>query len=40
MKIIRQYQFGDASVLQVEESDIPKMGDHEVLIKGVYTSVN
>lgn len=40
MKAIQQNEFGDASVLYEAEVDRPKTGSHEVLIRGVYTSVN
>ncbi|MCH7321187.1 zinc-binding dehydrogenase [Solibacillus sp. MA9] len=40
MKIVQQYVLGSADVLQVEEVAIPTIEEHEVLIKGYFTSVN
>lgn len=40
MKAIRQYEFGEADVLKVEEVPVPVIAQNEVLIKGAYTSVN
>ena len=40
MKIIRQYEFGTADVLNIEETSMPSIGEGEVLIQGAYTSIN
>ena len=40
MKIIRQYEFGSANVLNIEEAPMPPIDDGEVLIQGAYTSIN
>lgn len=40
MNIVRQYEFGTANVLKMEEAPIPQLADGEVLIKGAYTSIN
>jgi len=40
MKAIIQNEFGDANVLTYTEIDRPTIGEHEVLIKAAYTSVN
>ena len=40
MKIIRQYEFGTASVLKTQETSTPSIGEGEVLIQGAYTSIN
>jgi len=40
MKAIVQNEFGDAGVLSYTDVEVPKLGDHECLIKVAYTSVN
>lgn len=40
MKAIIQSEFGDANVLLYSDTEIPKIGDGECLIKVEYTSVN
>ncbi|MEO4053083.1 zinc-binding dehydrogenase [Solibacillus sp. CAU 1738] len=40
MKAVRQYAFGSKEVLQYEEVAMPTISNNEVLIRGVYTSVN
>lgn len=40
MKIIQQFEFGSADVLQVKEIDCPILNNGEVLIKGAYSSIN
>ena len=40
MKAVRQYEFGKADVLKLEEMPIPAIKQNEVLIKGTYTSIN
>ena len=40
MKAVRQYEFGKADVLKLEEMPIPAIIQNEVLIKGTYTSIN
>jgi len=40
VKAIIQNEFGDANVLTYTEIDRPTIGEHEVLIKAAYTSVN
>ncbi|MEK4425501.1 quinone oxidoreductase family protein [Solibacillus sp. FSL K6-1523] len=40
MKIIQQFEFGSADVLQLYETNIPNLSSGEVLIKGAYTSIN
>lgn len=40
MQAIRQYAFGEASVLKLEDVPVPKIGQDEVLIRGTYTSIN
>ena len=40
MKVVQQYVLGGAGVLEVGETEIPTISSGEVLIKGLYTSVN
>jgi len=40
MKIVNQYEFGTSDVLIVEEQPIPIIEDGQILIKGIYTSIN
>lgn len=40
MKAIRQYEFGKADVLRMEEIPLPVIAQNEVLIRGAYTSIN
>ncbi len=40
MKIIQQFEFGSADVLQVQQIHVPSLTDGEVLIEGAYTSIN
>jgi NADPH:quinone reductase-like Zn-dependent oxidoreductase len=40
MKAVLLYSYGDPSQLRYEETDIPKYGDNEVLVKVHATSVN
>jgi NADPH:quinone reductase-like Zn-dependent oxidoreductase len=40
MKAVLIYAYGDASQLRYEETDMPKYGDNEVLVKVHATSVN
>ena len=40
MKAVIQNEFGDVNVLSYTDVDTPNIGDHEVLIKVAYTSVN
>ncbi|MER2112633.1 MAG: quinone oxidoreductase, partial [Solibacillus isronensis] len=40
MKSVRQYKSGAADVLIVEEVEVPAIQQGEVLIQGLYTSVN
>lgn len=40
MKIIKQYEFGPADVLKVEDRPVPTIKNGHVLIKGAYTSIN
>lgn len=40
MKAIRQYEFGDANVLRLEDIPVPTITQNEVLVRGAYTSIN
>ena len=40
MKIVNQYEFGTSDALVVEEKSIPTIEDGQLLIKGIYTSIN
>ena len=40
MKAIIQNEYGDAGVLRYTDLEIPKLGDHECLIKVAFTGVN
>jgi NADPH:quinone reductase-like Zn-dependent oxidoreductase len=40
MKAVLLYAYGDAAQLRYEETDIPKYGDNEVLVKVRATSIN
>ena len=40
MKAVIQNEFGDTNVLTYTETEIPKVGENEVLLKVAYTSVN
>lgn len=40
MKAVVQYEFGSPDVLMYTDIEIPKVSSDEVLIRGVYTSVN
>jgi NADPH:quinone reductase-like Zn-dependent oxidoreductase len=40
MKAVLIYAYGDASQLRYEETDMPKFGDNEVLVKVRATSIN
>jgi len=42
MKIIRQYEFGTANVLNIEEISMPSIGEGKVLIQDqiLYEKIN
>jgi NADPH:quinone reductase-like Zn-dependent oxidoreductase len=40
MKAVLLYSYGDPSQLRYEETDMPKYGENEVLVKVRATSVN
>jgi NADPH:quinone reductase-like Zn-dependent oxidoreductase len=40
MKAVLLYAYGDAAQLRYEETDMPKYGDNEVLVKVCATSIN
>ncbi|WP_100407794.1 quinone oxidoreductase family protein [Bacillus solitudinis] len=40
MKAVIQNEYGDANVLLYTDVEIPKLGENEVLIKAMYSSVN
>ncbi|MGA9527054.1 MAG: NADP-dependent oxidoreductase [Terriglobales bacterium] len=40
MKAVLLYEYGDPSQLRYEETDVPKFGDNEVLVKVRATSIN
>ncbi|MFB6469040.1 zinc-binding alcohol dehydrogenase family protein [Cytobacillus sp. Hz8] len=40
MKAVIQNEYGGTDVLSYTDIEMPKIGEHEVLIKGSYTSVN
>jgi len=40
MKAVLLYEYGDASKLKYEDTDVPKYGDNEVLVRVKATSIN